>query len=370
MNHAELSGIDKALILGNAANTKLEYTAKPTLKDKKDSRDLFKRAYKILENVIGLEEEDIYETGPRPDDAFTDSTDHQIYLPVVAADPEQAPAELPPLPDDLLAFDTWDDTEQTNEFERRLEALRQHFAEDVELDWEPWENLMYGEEVNRKDAFTRLLVAEAREPKSWDVPTDEERDAWLAQFAPAAVPMPGSADLLNSWEGWTEEERKAQFDLHIETLTSLHAKQNSNQENPIDVLPFLEIFAENPFWAFCSVLFCLAQDPILFTYPDAQDVETWVVSLTGVSDGDNAADQDATFDAKLAELEEAGVKEGGLKRKAWKKAEKAWRDSYLMAGPWTLEALLWRLVQSSITWDVPTPEEMETPEIAHAVGEE
>ena len=361
MNHAEMSGIDKALVLGNAANTKLEYTAKPTLKDKKDSRDLFKRAYKILENVIGLEEEDIYETGPRPDDAFTDTAEHSIFLPVVA---EAIPAELPPLPADLLAFDTWDDTEQTNEFERRLEALRQHFAEDVELDWEPWENLMYGEEVNRKDAFTRLLVAEAREPKSWDVPTDEERDAWLAQFAPAELPTPGSADFLRSWETWTEEERKAQFDIHIEALTSLHAEQNPDQEDALDVLPFLEIFSENPLWAFRSVLFCLAQEPVLFTYPDAQDVGAWAEALMG-----EPVDQN-TFDAKLAELEEAGVKEGGLKRKAWKKAEKAWRDSYLLAAPWTIEALLWRLAQSTITWDVPTPEEMDTPEVAHAVGEE
>lgn len=266
MNHEELSGIDKALILGNAANTKLEYTAKPTLKDKKESRDLFKRAYKILENVIGLEEEDIYETGPRPDDAFTDTTEHEIHLPVVETPEEEL--------------------------------------------------------------------------------------------------LPAPVDFLRSWETWTEEERKEQFDIHIEALTSLHAEQNPDQEDPLDVVPFLEIFGENPLWAFRSVLFCLAQEPVLFTYPDAQDVGAWAEALMGEPADEN------TFDAKLAELEEAGVKEGGLKRKAWKKAEKAWRDSYLLAAPWTLEALLWRLAQSAITWDVPTPEEMDTPEVAHAVGEE
>ncbi len=262
MNHEELSGIDKALILGNAANTKLEYTAKPTLKDKKESRDLFKRAYKILENVIGLEEEDIYETDPRPDDAFTDTAEHDIHLPVVETPEEEL--------------------------------------------------------------------------------------------------LPAPVDFLRSWETWTEEERKEQFDIHIEALTSLHAEQNPDQEDPLDVVPFLEIFGENPLWAFRSVLFCLAQEPVLFTYPDAQDVAAWAEAFNAapVDEDAQSLDQDATFDAKLAELEEAGVKEGGLKRKAWKKAEKAWRDCYEADPSGTLDKLLWRLQQAQIAWEIPTSEEV------------
>lgn len=352
-----MNALDTALTKLAASSTALE-KHKPGIKDVEEAKKHAKAAAEILDSAHKLMLYGIYSVADAPADAYTDTAEHEIYLPVVA---RETPAELPPLPADLLAFDTWDDTEQTNEFERRLEALRQHFAEDVELDWEPWENLMYGEEVNRKDAFTRLLVAETREPKSWDVPTDEERDAWLAQFAPAEVPTPGPADFLRSWETWTEEERKEQFDIHIEALTSLHAEQNPDQEDPLDVVPFLEIFGENPLWAFRSVLFCLAQEPVLFTYPDAQDVGAWAEAFNTapVDEDAQSLDQDATFEAKLNELEEHGVKEAGLKRKAWGKAEKAWRTSYQMTPGWTLEALLWRLAQTVITWDVPTPEEME-----------
>ena len=91
---------------------------------------------------------------------------------------------LPPLPEELGLFATWDEADQLEEFDRRLEDLAEGLDAHV---YPPWEQAW---EADRLDAFTRLLVAEAREPKTFAVPTDEERDAWLAWFAPAPEAAP------------------------------------------------------------------------------------------------------------------------------------------------------------------------------------
>ena len=64
------------------------------------------------------------------------------------------------------------------------------------------------------------------------------------------------------------------------------------------------------------------------------------------------------FDSKLEELEETGVKESSLKRKNWKKAEKAWRLEFAGDAVKALDKLLWRLSRHVVLWEVPTDEEM------------
>ena len=94
------------------------------------------------------------------------------------AAPVEDTATLPALPDELVQFDNWDEADAADEFNRRLEAMAEGLDEHIYPPWElAWES-------DHKDAFTRLLVAEAREPKTFILPTDEERDAFLAQFAP------------------------------------------------------------------------------------------------------------------------------------------------------------------------------------------
>jgi hypothetical protein len=173
---------------------------------------------------------------------------------------------LPALPAELLAWDSWAEEDQTDEFSRRLDALREQFPEEDDLseDWDAWDTAW---DKDRKDTFIRLLIAKEREPKSFTMPTDEERDAWLAAHAQPEAP---------------------------------------SGEDPLDL-----------------------------------------------------AAQDELFEKKLDELEEAGVKESGLKRKNWKKtAAPAWREAYKADPAGTLTKLAWRIDQGVITWDVPTDDEV------------
>ena len=364
------NALDEALQKLNASCNALE-RHRPGIKDVDEAKKAAKDAAEILDSAHKLMLRGIYSVADEPaEERFHDTAIHQIYLPIVAEEPTLAPApvELLPFPEELALFDTWDEDNAQEIFSNRLDALDDRQEESrrgVDVGFEPWDSLW---DENHKDAFTRLLVAEAREVPSLALPTEAERDAWLAQFAPVEVYAPVFSDYLNSWEAWTEEERKAQFDAQLETLVACYIEMNPDQVETLYTLPFLEIYGDNPLWAFRSVLFCLAQEPVLFVYPDAQDVASWVDGLTAAPVAE-AADQDATFETQLLELAELGVSEGGLKRKAWKAAEKVWRNRYLMAPAWTLEALTWRLAQSTITWDVPTPEEMEFPAIAHASGE-
>ena len=87
------------------------------------------------------------------------------------------PAAAATMPDELGQFDSWSDEDAQDEYTRRLDDLVLLVGGTVDL--APWDNA-WG--TDHKDAFTRLLVAESREPKTLDVPTDEERDGWLGQF--------------------------------------------------------------------------------------------------------------------------------------------------------------------------------------------
>jgi hypothetical protein len=115
--------------------------------------------------------------------------------------PEKA-ATLPPLPDELVQFDTWDDQDAEDTFSSRLYALESRQSPNPKS-FLPWDRLW---QSNPKDAFTRLLVAEAREEVSDHMllPTEAERDEWLSGFAPA--PPRNIQDLVQEMEAGATEQ--------------------------------------------------------------------------------------------------------------------------------------------------------------------
>ena len=112
-------------------------------------------------------------------------------MPPAPGKPAPAAAPLPALPDELLQFDTWDDQDLEDAFHSRLESLLEKVKAakvKIEKGWQyPWYTAF---ERDRRDGFTRLLVAEVRKTPSMALTTDQERDAWLAQHQ--AAPKPGS----------------------------------------------------------------------------------------------------------------------------------------------------------------------------------
>ncbi|MEN6587237.1 MAG: hypothetical protein ABFE02_14450, partial [Sulfuricella sp.] len=156
---------------------------------------------------------------------------------------------------DLITFDALDDQGKLDLFDSRLNTLADKLSiaagnPDLEVDFQPW-NMAW--QLDQRDAFMRLLVAESRCKLSFDVPDDAERDAEPTSF----------------------------IDLEI------------------------------------------------------------------------------SFNEKLLALEETGVTEGGLKRKAWKKAEAAWRAAFAADPSGTLDKLTKVLDQAVISWVVPADEVVE-----------
>jgi hypothetical protein len=203
-----MNALDTALVKLAASSTALE-KHKPGIKDVEEAKKHAKAAAEILDSAHKLMLYGIYSVADAPADPFTDTADHTIYLPVVAEAPL---AELPPLPDGLLAFDSWGEEEQMEIFSTRLAALDDRQDEALrgkDESFAPWDSAW---DADRKDAFTRLLVAEARETPSMALPSDEERDAWLAQFAQPEAPAQDEFDL------WSKEEREENFRLLFDAL--------------------------------------------------------------------------------------------------------------------------------------------------------
>lgn len=191
------TAIDMALQLGARAATKLEYVAKPTLKDKKDARDLFKRAAKIMDNAVGLEEEDIYETGPRPDPV--------PELPAPGVPLNFNP--LPPLPADLLTFPGLSPEAQVDAFD----ALLNEFCDRADVDSQEWVNVFV---EDRLKAFTALHVAMREGAEHTSVPTDEEVSAWMAEHEPA----PETPAEEEPFELRSQENQQQLFDAALDQL--------------------------------------------------------------------------------------------------------------------------------------------------------
>ena len=179
------NALDNALVLLAQASTALERTAKPGVDDVEEAKEKAKRAAKILESAFTLMSVGIFTVSEEPD-RFEDTGTHEIHMPSVA---EETPASVPaPVPGILAEFDEWSEEDQLNEFERRLEDLRVSLENPDEQDLAQWDAAW---EADRKLAFTKLLIAEAREPRTFAVPDDEEVAAWRAQFVEE---IPGDVD--------------------------------------------------------------------------------------------------------------------------------------------------------------------------------
>ncbi len=221
---SSMNALDSALVKLAAASTSLEHHA-PKLADVEEARDAAKAAAKILDAAYTLMSCGVYTVAEDPDERkFRDSNDYTILMPVAgevreeivaetAPAPVEVPDALPARPEELALFPTWDESQQVEEFDRRLEALAEGLKEHV---YPPWEAVW---DADPLDAFTRLLVAEAREVKTFEVPTDEERDAWLARFAPAPEsepePEPGKAAAIA--EALGQDQMFAQLMDKLET---------------------------------------------------------------------------------------------------------------------------------------------------------
>jgi len=269
------NGLNTALYHLSSACCSLE-SSRPGLAEVKAAKKAAKTAHELLDAAETFMANGVYVVCDEPRGAYVDPAQHKIEMPEITNieldEPAPAP-ELPQLPEELLAFDTWDDEDAQTTYHSRTDDLADKVFPDpsIEPDFAPWEAAW---EAGPKDAFTRLLVAEARETPSFDLPTDEERDAWLAKHAPQA--------------------------------------------------PEAEITTE---------------------IPDDEDAMALTQEMKTAGE----------FDRKLDELEEAGV-EQGLKRKAWKKAEKAWREAFDLNPDEALDAILMVLTSPKVTWEVPARE--------------
>lgn len=273
------NGLNTALYHLSSACCSLE-SSRPGLAEVKAAKKAAKTAHDLLDAAETFMANGVYVVCDEPRGAYVDPAQHKIEMPEITNieldEPAPAP-ELPQLPEELLAFDTWDDEDAQTTYHSRTDDLAEKVFPDpsIEPDFAPWEAAW---EAGPKDAFTRLLVAEARETPSFDLPTDEERDAWLAKHAPAPAP-----------DGTTPEPS-----------------------------------------------------------PEEEDAMAMTQEMKTAGE----------FDRKLNELEEAGVRESDLKRKNWKKAEKAWRAKFEEDADKALDALLWILSRAVIVWDIPTEGEM------------
>ena len=142
---------------------------------------------------------------------------------------EQFAQPMPALPDDLVRFDTWDEADAADEFSRRLDALDDRQEEALrgqDANFAPWDAAW---DQDRKDTFTRLLVAEARQDVSnvMLLPTDAERDEWLAQFAPVAVA--GTIELVEEAAVLNEDthQEEARFEAMLDQLEELGVEQSA-----------------------------------------------------------------------------------------------------------------------------------------------
>jgi hypothetical protein len=204
------TAIDLALQLGARAATRLEYTAKPTLKDKKDARDYYKRAAKVLDSAVGLEEEDVYETGPRPD-PVPEVPAPGVPLPFDGA----AAQELPELPLELLVFPNLSGEDQEEAFDSLLSQLCDRSESDgAEVNTTEW---LEAFKKDRKAAYTALHVAMREGAEHTSIPTGEEIASWLAQYA-SAEPEMAPADAEEPFELRPPGEQQQLFDAALDQL--------------------------------------------------------------------------------------------------------------------------------------------------------
>ena len=258
------TAIDSALILLAQASTALERTAKPGVDDVEEAKEKAKRAAKMLEAAHALMSVGVYTVADEPD-RFEDTGTHEIHMPPVA---EEAPEPVPaPFPGILAEFDTWSEEEQLNEFEHRLEDLRVSLENPDEQDMAQWDAAW---EADRKLAFTKLLIAEAREPRTFAVPDDEEVAAWRAQFVeetPALVEQP---EHLQHWLAWDAEEQLRQFEALLSLLEDAGVECGLKRKDwKKAVRPWQDLFIDNreKAWRLLWIAYHDRKDPVSWDIP-------------------------------------------------------------------------------------------------------
>ena len=212
-----MQGIDTILTALANASGALERTARPGIKEFKEAASSAKLAAELLKAGETFLNNGIYVICDEPAGKYVDPAEHKIEMPeVVAEDPVP---QLPPLPAELAEFDTWAEDDAATTFCKRTEALADKVDPEKQLEsaLDPWDALW---EEDNKAAFTKLLVAEAR-----------ERDTWLAGFAtpeaPARAPM--TPEEIETYRALSYDDMdQAEEDLLFELRTFLIA--NGRQE--------------------------------------------------------------------------------------------------------------------------------------------
>lgn len=224
-----MNALDSALVYLNEAANILEQHA-PTAKQVEKAKDASKAAAKVLDAAFVLMSCNVYEVALPPiEERFNDPTEHRIEMPEVREEivaGEDAPSEpvLPQLPEDLRLWDSWSDEDQAEEFSRRLEALDERTeAGKIGAYLDAWD-LRWDEDS--RGAFVRLLVAEARETLSMEIPSDEERDAWLARFAPVEPAAQPDPEHLVTFRAGTPDEQIQRYEALLNDLEDAGVREH------------------------------------------------------------------------------------------------------------------------------------------------
>jgi hypothetical protein len=358
-----MQGIDTILQhLANASGA-LERTARPGIKEVKEAAGSAKIAADLLKASETFLSNGIYVICDEPAGAYVDPAEHRIEMLELTGVEPDLPAELLPLPDLLGDFAQLHETAQAAAFEDHLQTLwgkTEHGTEDDDpaSEWSnPWRAAFT---ESRLDAFARLTFAlDHRLPITTAFPTDEEMATWRAGFAAPPAPMPDL--LLDGFMAANDVERKVAFESALEDLDGRGLEVNPDDSSDWPDAPWWAVYDLNPARAWNLLQFAIHhREPFAFAVPTDEEFAAWQAQFAPVPELPAVLGSDAleVFQALLDKLEEAGVKEAGvkescLKRKNWKKAERAWRNALALDTPGTIALLEGALTKSVITWEVP-----------------
>lgn len=340
-----MNGISFALVQLSTACCSLE-SSRPGIAEVKAARVAATSAVDLLKATETYLSNGIYTVCDEPKGAYVDPAEHKIEMPEVKPEPAPEPvAELLPLPDLLGDFSQLHPEAQAEAFDGRLQDLWEgdDASPAFEEDWDaPWQAAFT---ESRLDTYARLTYAlEHRAPVRVVFPTDEEMATWRAGYA---QPLPQLPEELAQFDTWEDLDASDTFAGRLDELAA---------DLPDHVYPPWEnLWEEDRKDAFTRLLVAEAREPKSFDLPTPEERDAWLAQFAPATEAptEPAADPLEVFQGLFDKLEEAGVKESCLKRKNWKKADKAWRDSFLADGPGTIALLEGALTKSVITWEVP-----------------
>ena len=354
-----MNGISFALVQLSTACCSLE-SSRPGIAEVKAARVAASSAVDLLKDTEVYLSNGIYVVCDEPKGPYVDPANHKIEMPEASPEPVSEEihieldivAELPPLPDLLGDFATIQEEAQAARFEDGLQQLwgtapQGDTDEMLPGAWaDPW-RAAFSEA--RLDTFGRLAYALGyRLLASLAFPTDEEMATWRAGFA---QPLPQLPEELAQFDNWDAIDAGDEYSRRLEQL----AKDTDNSTNDEVFDAWATAWDADQKNTFARLLVAEAREPRTFTVPTDEEFATWLAQFAPAPEApaEPAVDPLEVFQGLLDKLEEAGVKESCLKRKNWKKADKAWRDSFLADGPGTIALLEGALTKSVITWEVP-----------------